>query len=70
MAGARPPQNVNVLAVLDFEALILVPEAVTDVLQREQTSEIQSLNLRTETRNLEIQDGKDVDVLQKPGLNK
>ena len=33
----------------------------------EQTSGIQSRSLRAETRNLEIQDGEDVDVLQRPG---
>ena len=33
----------------------------------EQTPEIQSRSPVTETRNLEIQDGKDVDVLRRPG---
>ena len=34
-----------------------------------QTSGIQNSSLRAETRNLEIQDGEDVDVLRRPGHN-
>ena len=34
-----------------------------------QASRIQTKSLRTETRNLKIQDGEDVDVLRRPGLN-
>ena len=32
-----------------------------------QLSEIETRSLRTETRNLKIQDGEDVDVLKRPG---
>ena len=35
-----------------------------------QSFEIQSRSLRTERRNLENQDGEDVDVLRRPGLSR
>ena len=49
-----------------FETLVPVLKVVADVLVGEQTAWIQSRTLRTETRNLKIQDGKDVDVLRRP----
>ena len=51
-----------------FEAMVPVPKIFADILVfvHGQTSEIHSRSLRTETRNLEIQDGEDVDVLRRP----
>ena len=47
-----------------IETLVPVPKVVTDVLGC--SSVIQSRSLRTVTRNLEIQDGEDVDILRRP----
>ena len=58
----RDPQDVDVLAVLDLEALLFFVHG----LRGERTSEIQSRTLRTVTGNLKIQDGEDVEVLLRP----
>ena len=51
----------------DVDVLGPVPDIVADVLVCvQQASGIQSRSLRTETRNLEIQDGEDVHVLRRP----
>lgn len=58
----RAPEGVDVLAVLDFSTPFPVVFVVGG-----QASGIQSSSFRTETGNLKIKDGADVDVLMRPG---
>lgn len=57
----RAPEGVDALAVLDLSSPFPVVFVVSG-----QASGIKSSSFRTETENLKIQDGADVDVLVRP----
>ena len=70
----RPPQDVDVLAVLDFELLVLrllvfIPDVWSPSTKACMKTRASAMTKRMGKRDSKIQDGEDVDVLRSPGYD-